>query len=75
MMYRNTNESYGEPGPLEAPSKEFLADEMADTFAEWAAEKVQKMLGEGHEFGDDETPDAVFAAEMRAEFIPGLIEA
>ena len=36
--FRNNNEKYGDVGPFEATSKEALADEMADTFKDWAKE-------------------------------------
>lgn len=36
--FKNTCDSFGEPGPFEAESKEALADEMAPTLKTWVNE-------------------------------------
>ena len=56
------------------PSKEFLADEMGDTFRVWAAERVQSILQSGHVFDDDETPEDDLYEEFQRGFISALEE-
>lgn len=65
--YKNTNDAYGLSGPFEAESREALADEMAETFREWAKSIRDREAGFVFDM------DAELAA-MRKEFIAGLEE-
>jgi len=71
-LFYNNNDAYGDSGPYEAESKEALADEVRETFEEFA-----KQLW----FSDDTETDLeksefmeIEIARMREEFISGLDE-
>jgi hypothetical protein len=74
IKFLNTNERYGDDGPFEAESKEELADGMQDQFEVWAIEERSK-LENGEAMTDEEADafDAQAIAEMREEFINGLV--
>ena len=70
-LFYNSNDAFGEPGPFEAESAEALADEMEETFKDWARSEWENDFAttEGkHQF----VPRRV--QEMRREFIAGLEE-
>lgn len=78
--FRNTSDSFGEPGPFEAASKEALADEMAETIREWATAKVQRIeMDSPEDLWDTESMNGStwvehFESEIRGEFIAALEE-
>jgi len=69
--YYNTLPQFGHSGPVEAVSKEALADEMETCFRIWAHDALELA-------GEQELSDDAFLAKevsmMRAEFINGLEE-
>ena len=68
--FYNNNERYGDCGPFQAETREALADEMADTFEQWANEEYDRNEEQGN--GEEFKKQAI--AKMRSEFISGLDE-
>jgi len=71
-LFYNNNDAYGDGGPYEAESKEALADEVKETFEEfakqlWFSSDTETDL-EKSEFME------IKIARMREEFISGLDE-
>ena len=74
MKYKCTNPDFGEGQVFEAPSKEFVADDMRDLFAVWAIEQVLAVIQLGGEYDENDTPEKELEAQMRVEFIASLEE-
>ena len=79
--YRNPLEKFGDPGPWLADSREELANDMSELFAERAADRVAVMERDEPEslwdvecLAPGQTWREYFMAEIRADFITGLVE-
>ena len=59
--FTNTDSNFGMSGPFEAESKEALADEMTETFVEWATQARAYDID-------------IAVSVMRKQFIAALVE-
>ncbi len=74
--FRNTSDKFGDVGPLQASSKEAIADEMRPTFESWIDEAEATAVEMAHELGI-ELPSfnrAEALNRLRDEFIAALEE-
>jgi hypothetical protein len=71
--YINTNDQFGDIGPVDAESKEALADEMQESFKVWADDEMLRH----HEINGAWPERHVyheFIEQLRSDFIAGLKE-
>lgn len=73
--YRNTDDRFGDSCPIEAESKESIADEMQSLFEIWANEKEAWSREQAEELGCESCFDrAAYLYNLREEFIDALEE-
>ena len=73
--FRNTDASFGDSFPIEAESRESVADDMTDIFGTWANEEEDRQRNLAEELGEDSTFDrAAYLEYLRKRFMDALVE-
>lgn len=75
--YYNPLPEFGDCGPLEAPSREHLADELDELLQQWAEDNYREFCYDSRFSGlatDDQTAIAEVKSALRQEFLDNLEE-